>query len=157
MVNVIKAILAHILLNYDIKMANGGGRPEYGLGGPLCLIPRPRYCLGSELENFFGTLRTASYNNRWHSILLCLIFNKVVHIKPNTIMFLTFCTILAWNSSSAHSASAPSVGHYSGTSLKRAWVETMVSGRASRFLCHSSSLQGQHINPGVGNSSPVVN
>ncbi|KAF8718996.1 hypothetical protein AX14_011577 [Amanita brunnescens Koide BX004] len=27
-VNVIKAILAHILLDYDIKMANGGGCPE---------------------------------------------------------------------------------------------------------------------------------
>ena len=26
--NELKAILAHILLNYDVKMANGGGRPE---------------------------------------------------------------------------------------------------------------------------------
>jgi hypothetical protein len=26
--NELKAILCHILLNYDIKMANGGGRPE---------------------------------------------------------------------------------------------------------------------------------
>ena len=27
-VNELKAILAHILLNYDVKMADGGGRPE---------------------------------------------------------------------------------------------------------------------------------
>ncbi|KAF8662735.1 hypothetical protein AX14_007030 [Amanita brunnescens Koide BX004] len=26
--NELKAMLAHILLNYDVKMANGGGRPE---------------------------------------------------------------------------------------------------------------------------------
>ena len=26
--NELKAMLAHILLNYDVKMADGGGRPE---------------------------------------------------------------------------------------------------------------------------------
>ena len=36
-VNEIKAILAHILLNYDIKIANGGGRPENIWFGRYCL------------------------------------------------------------------------------------------------------------------------
>ena len=35
--NEVKAILAHILLNYDVKIANGGGRPENMWFGRYCL------------------------------------------------------------------------------------------------------------------------
>ena len=35
--NEFKTILAHILLNYDVKIANGGGRPENMWFGRYCL------------------------------------------------------------------------------------------------------------------------
>ncbi|KAF8324738.1 cytochrome P450 [Amanita rubescens] len=43
----LKTMLAHIVMNYDVKMADGGGRPENVC---LCLIPRLRFYSGNGFE-----------------------------------------------------------------------------------------------------------